>query len=287
MALEYIIYCDESDSKGRHYSNFYGGALIRSDDLEAVKTTIAAKKLELNLFGEIKWSKVSRNYYKKYIEIMDCFFDQIEKDKVKIRIMFTHNMLRPRKLTDEQIADQYFILYYWFVRHAFGLNYSPILHGGARIRVYPDTIPNKAVQVAKFKQYVANLTNRSEFWQRGLSIVVEDVTEVISHDHDILQCLDVVLGSMNFRLNDKHRDKPTPDAPQRSAKTIARHKVYKHINKRIRQIYPNFNIGISTGHQGNRANRWNHPYRHWLFRSKDSEIAGPGKRKKSRGPETP
>jgi len=27
MSLEYVIYTDESEKKGRHFSNFYGGVL--------------------------------------------------------------------------------------------------------------------------------------------------------------------------------------------------------------------------------------------------------------------
>lgn len=69
MTVEYTIYCDESESKGRHFSNFYGGALVHSDDIDSVRAIIAKKKLDLNLFGEIKWSKISIPYYKKYIEM--------------------------------------------------------------------------------------------------------------------------------------------------------------------------------------------------------------------------
>ena len=46
-------------------------------------------------------------------------------------------------------------------------------------------------------------------------------------------------------------------------------KLYKHISTRIRQIYPNFNIGESTGKQRDWANAWKHPYRHWNLIPKD------------------
>jgi hypothetical protein len=52
--------------------------------------------------------------------------------------------------------------------------------------------------------------------------------------------------------------------------TLAKLRIYKHINKRIREIYPGFNIGITTGHQGDKANRWHHRYRHWNFEAKGS-----------------
>src|SRR5262245_38217951 len=133
MAKEYIIYCDESESKGRHFSNFYGGALVTSDHIDEVRTSLAAKKLELNLRGEVKWSKITPNYRKKYIDLMDFFFDLIEADKVKIRIMFTQNLMRPRHLSREHIKNQYAILYYFFIRHAFGLIYCPRQPSGVRV----------------------------------------------------------------------------------------------------------------------------------------------------------
>jgi hypothetical protein len=176
---------------------------------------------------------------------MDLFFDLIKSDKVKIRIMFTENRYRPRHLTREQIKDQYAILYYFFIRHAFGLIHSPKLAGGVTVRVYADELPLSATQFAVFKNYVERLTNRSEFRAAGIEFAAENIPQVKSHDHDILQCLDIVLGAMNFRLTKKHKDK-NPGERRRSQKTLAKLKVYNHINKRIRDIYPRFNVGITT-----------------------------------------
>ena len=126
MAVEYIVYCDELESRGRHFSNFYGGALVSSEHIEEVRTVLAAKKQALNLFGEVKWSKITVNYHKKYIDLIDCFFDLVAAGKVKIRIMFTQNIFRARRgLSRNQIDNQYTILYYYFIRHAFGLIHCP------------------------------------------------------------------------------------------------------------------------------------------------------------------
>jgi hypothetical protein len=266
MTREYIIYCDESESKGRHFSNFYGGALVRSDDIDRIRKALAHKKLALNLMGEVKWSKITVNYFAKYLELIDFFMDFVERDEIKIRIMFTQNAYRPRKLTPEQIQNQYAILYYFFIRHAFGLVFSPPNSLYTTVRIYPDQLPLAPNQVKVFKDFLVKLTHRAEFQARGLKIWPENISEVVSHDHDILQCLDIVLGAMNFYLNDKNKEKP-PGARQRSPKTRAKEKIYKHINRRIRGIYPNFNVGMTTGHQGDKSNRWNHPYRHWNFRS--------------------
>jgi hypothetical protein len=86
----------------------------------------------------------------------------------------------------------------------------------------------------------------------------------------LLQCLDIVLGAMAFRLSNKHLIRP-PGQHRRGKRTIAKEKLYQHISGRIRQIYPNFNIGESTGTQGDLANRWKHPYRHWKLIPKNDQ----------------
>lgn len=39
----YIIYCDESVSKGPYYSNFYGGALVDSENFEWITEMLNQK----------------------------------------------------------------------------------------------------------------------------------------------------------------------------------------------------------------------------------------------------
>ena len=92
MAL-YIIYCDESEENGRYFSNFYGGALVRSTELEQVQRTLEKRKQKLNLFSEVKWKKITENYAQKYSELPDTFFDLVQANKIKVRVMFTQHEL--------------------------------------------------------------------------------------------------------------------------------------------------------------------------------------------------
>jgi hypothetical protein len=128
MADEYIIYCDESSEKGKYFSDFYGGALVRSDHIDEVKAVLVAKKLQLHFGGEVKWSKIPGNKYyaQKYITLMHCFFDLVAAGKIKVRIIFRQNAVIPRHLTEEQIERKYFILYHMFLKWAFGLDCSPV-----------------------------------------------------------------------------------------------------------------------------------------------------------------
>ena len=71
---ELIIFCDESDSNGKFYSNFYGGLIVGSSKYNLITEKLNAKKEELNFYGEVKWSKVTERYLEKYEELLECFF---------------------------------------------------------------------------------------------------------------------------------------------------------------------------------------------------------------------
>jgi len=103
----------------------------------------------------------------------------------------------------------------------------------------------------------------------GLVIASEDIAEIKSHDHVLAQCLDVVLGAISFRLNDKHKLKP-PDSTRRGKRTIAKERLFKALSRHIRSIRPGLNIGESTGVR--REERWSAPYLHWKFKPSQSEF---------------
>jgi len=271
MAKEAIIYADESENRGKYFSNFFGGALVLSTDLATVVGQLNTAKDELNLHKEIKWSRVTKNYLDKYKAMMDVFFDLIMAGQIKVRIMFTANRHVPQGLTAEQHYNKYFLLYYQFLKHAFGLQYAAPRGEPIRCRFYLDDLPHTRERSAQFKGFLMGLQRTSAL--RGRVIVdPEQITEIDSHEHVILQCVDVVLGAVHFRLNDKHKVK-SPGKRIRGKRTIAKHKLYKHINARIRAIYPYFNVGITTG-GGRGVDRWKHPYRHWLFVPEKHEYDG-------------
>lgn len=266
--MEYIIYCDESSSEGVKFSDFFGGCIISSKDLRSVTEALEDKKRELNLNGEIKWTKVTAQYLDRYIQVMDLFFDYVKEGKVKVRIMFRKNEDMPSDFRERRSDDKYFKLYYQFLKNAFGLKemFGDENEEDAYVRVYLDQLPDTKEKCERFKEYVRNLPNIRDFQEVNgrLHIRKEDVTDVCSHDHVLLQCTDIVLGAMHFRLNELHLEKPE-GSRTRGKRTIAKEKLYKHINERIRDIIPNFNIGISTGSRDYKRPSWELPYKHWKF----------------------
>ena len=140
-----------------------------------------------------------------------------------------------------------------------------------------DEMPSHPNNVASFKSYLASLSDFPNFRNAGVTIPLEGIAAVSSHQHVILQALDVVMGAMQFRLNDMHLEKPVGKF-RRGKRTKAKERVYKHIHGRICRLRPRFNIGVSTGLDDQVENRWHHPYRHWLFVPTEYEaVKGAGK----------
>ena len=264
MIRELIIYADESVKKGEYFSNFYGGVLVRSKDLNEVEDRLLTKAQELHLHNELKWQKVTAQYLDKYQEMMKLFSVLIASDKVKLRIMFTQNNIEPIGIDAYQKEHEYFLLYYQFIKHAFGLRHLPDQKEPIQLRIYFDKLPDTKEKVSLFKSHIVSLNKYPGFRKKNIRILPDQVTDVDSKQHIIMQCTDIVLGAIQFRLNNQHLIKPE-GAKRRGKRTIAKEKLYKFINREIRNLYPGFNIGITTGTNGVNENRWVHPYRHWNF----------------------
>ena len=186
--------------------------------------------------------------------------------------MFTQNQYRPSFLTSDHIDNEYFILYYQFIKHAFGLTHC---NSNNIERVFVslllDQVPASSTKFDKFKDYIQMLNNTADFVDSRIHIPRDAIGSIDSCDHVILQGLDIVLGAMNFKLNDMHLAK-AEGSRWRGKRTRAKELVYKYINQKIRSIYPGFNIGVSTSSRNDIKNRWKHPYRHWRFRAAEFEV---------------
>lgn len=159
------------------------------------------------------------------------------------------------------MAD-YQMLYYQFIKYAFGLPYAD---DGTleNLTLYIDEIPLRQSERNEFISHIRSLVNDPLLKKKGLKIHDDGIVEVDSKNHLPLQFMDVILGAICFKLNEKDKLK-TEGENKIGKRTLVKLKLYKHINKRIREIYPNFNIGITTPIR-NASDSWTQVYRHWGF----------------------
>ena len=264
--MEFIIYSDESVSKGEFYSDFFGGALVTSNDWNVINSAIETKKHELNLFGEIKWTKVSVHYLEKYKRMMDVFFSFIKQNRIKLRIMFRESSQIPQKQGPYSAANKYHVLYYQFIKHAFGLIYHNIVPGETiYLRLFFDQIADSTRQNDEFRSHISHLQKLWQFKRAHIIIRPEDIIEIDSHKHAIQQCMDIVLGAMSFHLNNKHLEIPK-GASEPGNKTRAKEELFNYILALIKDANGDDGFDINhTTKPDNATSRWTMPYRHWKF----------------------
>ncbi len=258
-----VLYTDESARKDRFFSHFFGGVSVFASDQQEIEDNLIKAASEVGINAELKWVKVSTAYLDRYKVFVDRFFDEVDSGRLKVRIMFSQNVdvfTGSRQSADETYSK----LYYQFLKHAFGLQHAADPEDPISVHLFMDQLPLNTELRTRFRNYLLALNSSQEFKDGRIVFASDRISEVDSSRHIILQGLDIVLGSMRFRLNDSHKVKPA-GAKRRAKKTIAKEQLYKHINKRIQNLRANFNIGISTGTDGDIANRWAHEYRHWKF----------------------
>ncbi len=256
-----FIWLDESDRHGEFYSNFYGGILVSSKHHREVMERMRSIVIEVGINDEIKWQKVNEYHYEKYLRVVDELFDLAKEGKLKIRIFFRHNQFTASRLTPEEKKADYQMLYYQFIKFAFGLPYAD--EELDSMTLFIDEIPLRQSERDEFLSHIRGMANDPVLKSKGLTIADDGIVEVNSKQHLPLQFMDVILGAICFKLNEKDKLK-TEGENKIGKRTLVKLKLYKHINARIREIYPNFNIGVTTPIRLP-SDSWTQVYRHWSF----------------------
>jgi Protein of unknown function (DUF3800) len=278
MSRELIVYCDESIKRGKYFSNFYGGLLVESVHLHEVVDALTVCKKGFAEHSELKWVKINQHQKDNYIAFIDAVFDLVEARKIKIRLLFTQNQYQAVGLTQAHKENEYQILYYQLIKHAFGFKFcNPSSHEFINLRIFLDRMEDTKVKKELFFNYLLSLNSQLIHW--NVVIKKENIAEIDSAAHVLAQAIDVIIGAMQFRLNDKHLEKREGEK-RRGRRTLAREEVYKHINTRIQRLRRGFNIGVSTSWDGNISNLWHHPYRHWNFVARKTINTGISKKNK-------
>lgn len=256
-----FIWLDESDRHGEFYSNFYGGILVPSKHHREVIERMHSIVTEAGINDEIKWQKVNEYHYERYLRVVDELFDLAKEDKLKIRIFFRHNQFTASRLKPDEKKADYQMLYYQFIKFAFGLPFAN--ENLDSMTLFIDEIPLRQIERDEFLSHIRSLANDPVLKGKGLKIAEDGIIEVNSKHHLPLQFMDLILGAICFKLNEKNKLKAEGEN-KIGKRTLVKLKLYKHINTRIREIYPNFNIGVTTPIRIP-SDSWTQVYRHWSF----------------------
>lgn len=254
----YIIIADESTKNGKEYSYFYGGALVLEKDYEFLSSALNKIK-ETTGLGELKRTKITEKNYKDYIKVLRLFFALVSTGDIKVRVMFSPNEELLKLPKRENLT--YTKFYYAFIFNAFSIFYAK---KDIRLRLIFDDLPETKEQCENFKNCIVSkvkVNDRAD--ANKVYIDKQQIEEVDSKKHIILQCIDVIVGVFDHFLN-------TPPSELMSTKRAkARSLIFKFVLLQISTLHKNFIINKTTqpiySHKG-----WNDKYKHFVYRQKKS-----------------
>ena len=254
MAYErYVIVCDESTRHGKSYSYFYGGAIIKESNYQKINNILSMYSCSKNL-GEIKRTKIDLYNYKNYIEVLELFFTFIKSSDIKARVMFAKN--DELDIIPKSQDETYCKFYYLFLRYAFSLYYAK---KDISLRVVVDDLPETKDACIKFKTYLVNNLNNIKLADcNRVSLIEKDIEEVDSKKHLILQCMDVIMGLVDFSLNSTEQDF---SSNRGKAKLL----VWNFIKEQILEIHPDF-IFDTTTQPLYSIKGWKDVYKHFTYK---------------------
>lgn len=186
------VYCDESSQTG-HRFKVWGGVWIRETDETALREAIMRVRSDAGWRkqGEFKWVKLSGNScHPAYLKLIDAFFNARRCGFAAI-VVDSQNP-GPNRGTDAEL-DHYKSLY-WLLSKRANARY--------RYRVVLDSRTDREKDRLSVLRDVLNATAR-----RDLSYPGNMFREIIardSHDDDLLQLADVLIGAVAYHSNGRH-----------------------------------------------------------------------------------
>lgn len=204
------IYSDESRHKNERFL-LLSGLWIEEEKIRLARNEIKllrhkhgyqnSKGQYVEFIGEFKWQKISKKYFHIYRELVDIFFDWIEKDVARYCCMLVDTQNPLVKQHGNINKDGYFKLLYQLYLHNSKI---PAIY-----KIFPDSIsnPTKRANLPKldscldtgFQKKFSPLLNPNN--QVGVKGFVNNITPVDSHFSDFIQMVDVIMGAIGYLQN--------------------------------------------------------------------------------------
>jgi hypothetical protein len=196
----YHVYCDES-SMGCRFM-VYGGIITLAASVPTLDQRITDWRRHHNMNAELKWSKVSKAKLDKYISLVDFFFQYAGMDGLHFKsVVFDTSQIDYKKHhnSDEELG--FYKFYYQFLLHKF----APYAESDAhRLLVCLDQKATAPERLSTLK----NVLNAGIRKKHGRTTdVVKAVEARVSHECNLIQIADVLMGAIAYHSNGCHREK--------------------------------------------------------------------------------
>lgn len=185
--MAYSIYCDESCHLERDNSNIMvlGSVWCSDNKVKEINKRIREIKQKYGLSDnyELKWTKISKNHYKLYLDVIDYFFDD---DDLHFR-----GVIVPDKsmLKHEEFQQSHDLWYY----KMFFILFKTILDPQSTYRIYLDYKDNQGgARIRKLRDVLCN--NYYDFSRE----IITNIQLVKSDQVELIQITDVLTGALSY-----------------------------------------------------------------------------------------
>ena len=211
------IYCDETlpdlfTSSNQLDKNLLIGSLwIESELREDIKQKIKDLRSKHNVWGEIKWSKVSKSKESFYLELVDLFFSY--KDRVRFRCIAVNpnEIIWAYHNDDKELG---FYKFYYFVLDKWIRDFN-------EYSIFCDAKVNRDLSRLNKLHEILITSNRLSYIDRVQALPSKEVV--------LIQLTDLLLGAASSKLNSiKHTN---------MAKNNIINKIEQNLGRKIKPTY--------------------------------------------------
>jgi len=187
--MDFEIYCDESHQEyfktrqgdGPHYV-LIGGLWIEASKRDNYKTRIKSLRKQFDVQGEFKWHRVSPSRIEFYRALVQLFFEE----EMRFRcIVLPADQLDAVKFHKSDNELMFYKFYYQLLHHW--------IYDFNRYRIFLDLKTNRVDDRLRVLEQVLQNSN--------LTSEIISVQALPSHELDLLQLTDVLLGAVGYKFH--------------------------------------------------------------------------------------
>jgi hypothetical protein len=192
------IYCDESRQSAEQFM-VLGGIVIPDDRLVAIHQTLQEYRREEHMRAELKWTKVTKKYLRKYKAFVDHFFALNTRDCAHFHsLILDSHQFNHRKFNEGDKDLGYYKFLYQLLLHSFGKQYCKNKRGEeCKLVVHPDQ-RNSKYPLDRLKTTL-NFSMAKKFGFKSNPFVSIEAQD--SKEADLAQLNDILIGAVGFHKN--------------------------------------------------------------------------------------
>lgn len=272
---ETIVYCDTSATAGDRYSNFVGVLLIGSGHLDGTLGALRMLHQRIGITETLKWSSVNGDNLRHCQQMTSALFHCIREGHVKLRLFYRANRTPLTPALEERIGGVPSQLLLRLLGQGVGFQHRSRTPSPLRLRLYFGSFPRTRPQISQFRRCFMQLQEDPKWAPLCLQVREQDISGVAQADHLFLQLLDLVLGSLNYRVN-VATVAGLIGSRQAGTQPQAKRRLSFHVSTLFQQLQPGYNPRISTPNRDALMHFWTLPYRQWCYVPHILEEDGPG-----------